>query len=186
MPRHALLPAFRAALVAFSFCLLTSRGWADDDGATDGPIEPPPPVLKPAPLAPELKQKYAALRLFAQGKMMEKARRPIEAAALYEKALDLDPFAAGILKALAPLSFQLDRTGKGLEFCRRALDADPEDFDLAYRYGQTLRDLGRKPEALAALALAAKAPEAKSRPAVQAEMLYALGALQEELNQHAA
>lgn len=174
----------RLALMSVLVLLHVPIVWADDDEAMDVPLEPPPSLLKPPAPSAALKQKYDALRLFARARLMEKDRRPVEAAELYEKALLLDPCGAPILKALVPLCFHLDRTAKALEYCRRALDQDPEDYDLAFKYAQTLRDLGRRVEALPPLSAAVKAPGAKERPALHAEMLYSLGTLQEELNLH--
>ncbi len=138
------------------------------------------------PLSPARQKHYQALRLYAKGKILENKRQWAEALRVYEQALEADPQAVAILKTMIPLCYRLERESYALECCRRALNLDPNDYELAFRYSQEIREKGRKSEALAVLQKAVQVQTAKSRPAVYAQMLFSLATLQEELNQPAA
>lgn len=143
-------------------------------------------IIQPKPLPLERQQHYQALRKFALGRTLEHQRQWAEAMKAYEEALKEDPKAVAVMKAMIPLSYRLDREAFAMECCRKALELDPDDYELAFRYGQELREKGKKGDALAVLQKAVNVPAAKGRPAVYAQMLYSLAQLQEELNQPAA
>ena len=77
----------------------------------------------------------------------------------------LDPDAAAPLRALAPLYVALDRTDDALDACKKALELDPDDADMAYFYARQLRAADKTPEAVAAFARTAALPALKEKPA---------------------
>jgi tetratricopeptide (TPR) repeat protein len=148
---------------------------------TDLPLDPKPAKLVPPPLTKEQQKHYQALKLFLRGQLLLREHRLPEALQALEDALKLEPDATATCKALATVCFQLDREGQALEYCRKALALDPNDFDLWFRYGQELKDRGRSDEAAEAFNKAVTVPAAKDHPANLAQMLYELGRLQEQL-----
>ena len=165
---------------AFGLILWPLLAGADVILRTDWPQETRQPLLEPSPLSPERQRHYDALRLFTKARCLETERRLVEALQTYEEALKLEPEALPVLRALIPLCFKLDRDTKAMEYSRRALTLDPEDVDLAARFCAALREQGDKREATTVLARALEGKSAKERPALHAQLLFELAALQEE------
>src|SRR5262249_51094170 len=77
--------------------------------------------------------------------------------------------------------FQLDRDRQGLDYCRKALELDPEDYALWFRFGQVLQERGEAEEAANAMTKAVSLPDAKDNTALLAQMLFDLGRLRQQL-----
>jgi tetratricopeptide (TPR) repeat protein len=120
-----------------------------------------------------------ALKLYAQGGVHEHNNRLAEAARAYEAAARLDPDAAPVHRALAPIYVALDRVEDALAACRRVLELDPGDFETAYQYARHLRNLDRPREARDVLAKAAGLPGLKERPDLRAQVCFDLAVLHE-------
>jgi tetratricopeptide (TPR) repeat protein len=147
----------------------------------------------PAPTAATLRRPteaqrrhYEALRLFAKGRQCERARKLLEAIEAYEQALAVEPKATAVVKALIPLNFMMNREAKALEYCRTALELDPNDYHLWYRYAQELLELGRRGEALTAFTRATAIPAAQEFPSVYAQMLFSKATILEDMKQFRA
>src|SRR5262249_30059842 len=105
--------------------------------------------------------------------------RLLEAIRALEEARRLDPEAPAPYKALAPLYLAIDRVDDALAACRRALDLDPDEFDVAYLLSRQLRALDRPSEAIGILEKAADRPGLKERPELRLQINLDLGLLQE-------
>lgn len=147
-------------------------------------LEPTPKPLKPSAGTPQQQRHYAALKLYAQGRALDRQSRFVEALEAYQDALKQEPDIAEVYEALIPLCFQLDRPRQALDYCKKALELRPGNYLLWYRYGQELRDAGQRPEARDALSRAIKARELKEKLPLYVQVLFALAAVQEELKEY--
>jgi tetratricopeptide (TPR) repeat protein len=141
------------------------------------------PPTRHAPSKPTTRQELdhlEAVKLYGRGVALEHQNRLIEATRTFEEARRLDPDSAAIHRALVPLYFALDRLDDALACCQRVLELDPDDYEIGYRYARQLRLLGRRKEAIAALAKTAKCPRLKDHLEIRAQVFYDLGLLQEE------
>jgi tetratricopeptide (TPR) repeat protein len=146
-------------------------------------FDPPPTPLPAKPLTEAQTKHHQALLAFARGRTLEHQSRYVEAIQAYEQALKLEQQPA-IYKALIPLAFALDRDTQALEYCRKAIELDPDDYALLFQYAKETQERGRLDEASEALAKAVKTAGAKEHPAQLAQMLFALATLREELKQY--
>jgi tetratricopeptide (TPR) repeat protein len=121
-----------------------------------------------------------AQRLYAQGMLDERKNRLVEAVRAYEAAARLDPDAAAIPRALAPLYLALDRSDDAIAACKRTLLLDRDDYQTGYLLGRQLRGLDRDKEAFAVLKKTVKSKKLAERPDQAAQVWYDLGLLQEK------
>jgi tetratricopeptide (TPR) repeat protein len=148
----------------------------------DIPLEPPPPLLSPMKAAESVQKHYEALRLFVRAEQLQRQNRYVDAIRSYEEAFKLDPQSA-ICKALIPLCFTLDRDTQALEYCRKAIELDPSDYEMLFALARELQERHQYEAAADALAKAVQVPAVKEHPAQLAQMLFALAALREDLKQ---
>jgi tetratricopeptide (TPR) repeat protein len=139
------------------------------------PLEPKKPVSRA-----ELDRREAR-RLYAQGLLDERKNRLVEAVRALESAARLDPDAAAIPRALAPLYLALDRGDDAVAACRRTLELEPNDYQTGYLLGRQLRGLDHNDEAITVLKKTAKSKKLAERPDQAAQIWYDLGLLQEKL-----
>jgi tetratricopeptide (TPR) repeat protein len=144
--------------------------------ARDWEIEPPRPAAS-RPMTEAEAARFQALRLFVRGQVLERQNRLVEAVKAYEKALAYDPNAAALYKALIPLCFALDRDLQALEYCRKALELEPDNFPLAYRYASELHDRGQTDQALTVLMAAAGHPKLAQDSLTSAQVHFLLAEL---------
>jgi tetratricopeptide (TPR) repeat protein len=121
-----------------------------------------------------------ALSHYALALLRERQDRLLDAAALLEKARDLDPDGAYIVKALVPLYLALCRTDDALSACRKVLDLDPADYQSWFLYARQLKSQGRAEEALTALGRGVACSPVKEHPDLVVQMHYDRGILYEE------
>jgi serine/threonine-protein kinase len=120
------------------------------DAMTPDPMTPPPPPPKPAP-------DPRAAQLGEEAKQALKASSS-KAEQLAEEALKLDPeqatarqVLAGILESKSKSHLGNGWNGKAIEAASRAIQLDPASKEAYFYLGLANHELGRKPEAKAAL-----------------------------------
>jgi tetratricopeptide (TPR) repeat protein len=172
---------FLAAVVAFG----PGPAAAQVDLRRDLELEPPRPGAA-RPSSPQAQRHRQALDCFLRGQLLERGRRLPEAVKAYEEALKLEPDAVSVYNALIPLCFNLDRNAQALEYCRRVLPLQPDNFELQARYGLELREKGETAEAVRVLERAVRIPAARQQPPQLIQALFTLGSAQEDLKQHRA
>ncbi len=119
-----------------------------DDEAT--PFQPAKPKTK------RERDRSDAVSWFMTGRLREKRKDFRGALDAYKKAADIDPTAGAIYQALVPLAFGLNRTDDAIKYARKAVELDPNDFQLLRRLGFIMARKGKFPEALDFLERAAK------------------------------
>jgi tetratricopeptide (TPR) repeat protein len=134
------------------------------------------------PLKPTTRQeldRLEAIKFYGLAIVHQHNNRLLEAIRALEESRRLDPEAPAPYKALAPLYLAIDRVDDALAACRRALDLDPDEFDVAYLLSRQLRALDRPSEAVGVLEKAADRPGLKERPELRLQINLDLGLLQE-------
>jgi tetratricopeptide (TPR) repeat protein len=104
----------------------------------------------------------------------------VEGMHLLEEAIDLDPEAAPLHKALIPIYLALGRVDEALAACRKTLDLDPGDADTWSLYGRQLKNRGKLTEARTALERALSCQELNEHPDRRVQIQYELGQLAEQ------
>lgn len=103
------------------------------------PVQPgddPPTILIPVkPRTAEEQNRVEALAHYATGRLQESRGQSKEALQSYMKAVELDPQAVEIYRALVPLAMQLDQTDKAIELAKKAVELDPSDYELQLQIG---------------------------------------------------
>lgn len=133
-------------------------------------LEDPPIVVEKKLLTREELQEYEkeqtlkqARTLFGLGVLRERGDRILEALKLFEEASKLDPDSVVIRRSLIPIYVVLGRDAEALEACKKVLDIDPDDFEVAFKYAGLLRFHQQRPEAIDALRLALKSKRLTQR-----------------------
>jgi tetratricopeptide (TPR) repeat protein len=121
-----------------------------------------------------------AVTLCGLAALQEKQNRLVEASRTLEAARRLDPDAIPPIKALIPIYLALDRGDDALAGCRRVLEVNPDDCDIAYLYSRQLRVRGQLSEARAVLERAAASPAVGERLELEAQICFDLGVLCED------
>jgi tetratricopeptide (TPR) repeat protein len=125
-----------------------------------------------------------ALKLYAIGLVCQRGDRLLEALQNFEKARQLDPRAAEVYKALVPLYLALERPSAALAACKKAVELDPEDFQIWAVYARQLKAQGQLKESRDALIRAVRCKGLKKHPEFLQQIYFDLGVLHEELKEY--
>lgn len=145
--------------ISAELCLPTVANTADPAAVDRGNTEPgtgaptdPVETLDSDKDVPEAeKNRREARKLYVIGLGQIDRREFNDALLTFEQALELDPANAAILRELAPLALQLGETEKGVEYCRRAIEQNPDNHRLLYLYANRQAESGHFVEAVEAL-----------------------------------
>lgn len=103
------------------------------DEKQEGPLprQPGDDVAKPLkkPLSGKAKQRLEAESWFMTGRLEQKEGRLQSAMKAYKKALEFDE-SSDIYRELIPLCFQMNRLQEGTRYARRAVELDPNDYEV--------------------------------------------------------
>jgi tetratricopeptide (TPR) repeat protein len=163
-------------LLAVSPAVVRAQSPQPEEGLT--------PFVPLRPLTREELARREALELYALGWRQQHEDRLIEATRTFEEALQLDPEATPLYKALIPLYVALGRSDDALAACQKTLDLDPGDYETWSSYGRQLKHLARLKEARLALARALTCPGLAEHVELHVQLCYDLGALCEEMQDH--
>jgi len=123
------------------------------------------------------KARVEALAWYGTGRLLEDRNDFAGAYSAYQKAEQLDPDSIKILHSLIPLAFSLNHTEDGLKYALRAVQLNPNDYQLLRRLGTHLRNTGDTEGALRLFEQAAKAPDLKKESALYVTLMRDLGVL---------
>ena len=164
---------FLATIAAFFLLLPSMMGQT--------PIEDRPQIIDKKLLSREEleKQEGELLRrqaktLFGLGVMHERAERVLDALKLFEEAQKLDPESIAIRRGLIPIYLSLGRDIEALEGCKKVLESDSGDYEVAFKQATIYKLLGKKPETVAALRLSLASNRISERPDKQLLILLQL------------
>jgi tetratricopeptide (TPR) repeat protein len=128
-------------------------------------------------------QHAEALTLYSVGLLHEKANRLVQAVKTLEEAVQLEPEAAPIHKALISLYLALDRGDDALAACKRTLELNPNDAPTWFLYARQLKALNRNTECLDALAHGAACPSLKDALELHMQLCFDLAMLAETMKE---
>jgi tetratricopeptide (TPR) repeat protein len=151
-------------------------------GAQELPASVSQPVSPRSAGNSEKENRRQARTLYGAGLLNARNNHLLEATRQLEEAWKLDPTAAPVGRALIPLYLTLGRADDALDFSRRVLDLDPDDFETWHSYARQLKDRTKTKEALEAMSHAASCRSLKERPHEQAQITFDLGVLYEEFS----
>jgi tetratricopeptide (TPR) repeat protein len=151
--------------------------WYDDPPALYRPIQPP---------TRQAMERRQSLEAYVFGILCEREDRLLEALKSFERAAQLDPQAAAVVKAQVPILLALERTTEALAATKQVLALDPEDHETWFIQGRLYRNKGEVKEALAAFQRGLALPGVKEHPDIAQQMYLDVGNLYEGLQQYAA
>lgn len=156
----------------------TSESTSPGRGLRLQEIDQEAPPLKPVKPRSETKQRQLdALSWYMTGRTWEirgERRKALEA---YRQAVELDPQAADVYRALVPLAFQLDLVDDAVKYATKAVELLPEDHELLRQLGIYLASQRKLPEAIRYLKQAAESPELDKHSATYVLLMRELGIL---------
>lgn len=118
--------------------------------------------LKPARTERESKQ-IEAKKLYLVGLMHLNRNRFAQALRTWKLALDSDPEAIPVLRAAAPLAYQLERKKESLEFCERGAKLAPDQYEFVRLLGILKEEAGDRGSAVTALEKAVQLLEKETK-----------------------
>ena len=138
------------------------------------------PLVPKKPRSAKDTRKAEAYKLFFMGRAQENEHKLLEALKTYTKALEYDPEALEVYRALIPLAVSLDRVDEAVRYAQKAVDLDPSDYLLLYRLAGFMHGHGKLTAAIALAEKALKAPALAKGSAQHLTMLLFLGQCYEE------
>ncbi|HET6425306.1 MAG TPA: tetratricopeptide repeat protein [Planctomycetaceae bacterium] len=93
------------------------------------------PLVPAKPRTPEEQKRIEAAAHFATGRLLETRNELRRALEQYRKAIELDPRAVEAYRALVPLAMQLDQSEDAVRLALKAVELDPDDYELLMRIG---------------------------------------------------
>ncbi len=131
------------------------------------------------------KDRRAALKKYAEGMLLEREDRLLEALKAYEESARLDPEAPAVYKTLVGLLLGLDRIPEAITACGKALALDPADPELWYISSRMQKAQGKFAEAQASLRNAIATDRVKDHPEQAQQLYFDLGELHESCKEYA-
>ena len=143
----------------FSLSVVTTA-WSDEPSTPSSPSksltipslgvpeEPLEPFLPAKPIVDAEKAKLEAQKLFVIGLGEVSRRQSLAARRTFEKAVALDPSHLGALKELVPLALQSGDSHAALDYGRRALELDQNDYQLLHLLATLQAQAGKLPESV--------------------------------------
>lgn len=110
--------------------------------------------MQDAPPPDGTEPEESAYDLLARGRELMRGRHNAQAAVVLERAVRLEPGRGSILEALGRAYFNSGQHARALETFEALLDVDPSSGYGHFALAQSLRKLGRTPEAVTHLRLA--------------------------------
>ncbi len=127
--------------------------------------DPALPLQPKKPRTAAEENRIQAMSWYMTGQLLEKRNEFNQALDAYKKAVELDPKAVEIYKALVPLAFSLNQTDDAVKYALKAVELDPEDYELLRRLAIHQATQRRIPQAIELLQQAAKSPGLKENKA---------------------
>jgi tetratricopeptide (TPR) repeat protein len=93
------------------------------------------PLTPVKPRTPTMQNRVQALSHYTTGQLLQQRGQSKEALEQYFKAVELDPEAVDIYRALVPLAIELDRVDEAIQYAVKAAELDPNDYELQHNIG---------------------------------------------------
>ena len=162
-----------AVLLLWVFAWAMPITWADEPAAVTN--APPAPALKrgyslqetddPAfplrptqPLSAGGQTRNDAVSWFMAGRLLETRNEPTKALAAYRKAVAIDPTVIEVYRHLVPLEFRLDQVEAAVRSATKAVELDPNEYELLQMLAAQAAISGKLPDAIKFLEQAINSP----------------------------
>ena len=129
------------------------RGYTLQEG--DDPVLPLKPT-KPLTAADQVRNE--AVSWFMAGRLLETRNEPRKALNAYRKAVAIDPNVIEVYRHLVPLEFRLDDVEAAVKSATKAIELDPNEYELLQMLAAQAAITGRLPDAIKHLEQALKSP----------------------------
>lgn len=144
--------------------------------------EPAAPLEPKTPRTAAEQGRVDALAHYAAGRILE-ARNDLQGALnAYKKAIERDPNAVIVYRAMIPLAFSLNQTDDAVKWALKAVELDPSDYQLLRQLGAHQASQGDLVGAIKLLEQAAKAPDLKKESGQYVTLMHALALLYKKTN----
>ncbi len=94
------------------------------------------------PRTPEVQNRLEAVSWYTTGRLLESRGKTKQALDAYRKAVQLDPSAIEVYRSLVPLAMQLDDLEEAIRLGVKAVELDPDDYELQLQIGVQFARLG--------------------------------------------
>lgn len=179
----------RLLFVIFCALSLSSVAWAQTktkpqpvDVSRQELDEPLTPLEPAKSRTPAEQKKVDAAAWFASGRVLEERGDFQAALNAYKKAIELDPTALPVYRAMIPLAFSLNASEDAIKWAIKAVELDPSDLQLLRRLGEHQATQGDYSGAVRLFEQALKAPTLKKDSALYVVINRYLAMLYKELN----
>lgn len=129
---------------------------AATSGSTSQPPEQPEKFKPARERDADGQKRIDAMGWFMKGRFLEQREEFKAALEAYEKAVQIDPGAVEVYRALIPLAFGLNEADKAMNYALKAVELTPDDFLLLQRVGIHLATKDKVPEAIRLIEQAAR------------------------------
>lgn len=120
--------------------------------------EPALPLKPTKPLTAAEQVRNEALSWFMAGRLLETRNEPRKALNAYRKAVAIDPGAIEVYRHLVPLEFRLDEVEAAVKSATKAVELDPNEYELLQMLAAQAAITGRLSDAIKHLEQAVKSP----------------------------
>jgi tetratricopeptide (TPR) repeat protein len=146
----------------------------------EDPVERLTPTV---PRTPETANQVQARAWFATGRVLEANNEHQAAYNAYKKAVELDPRALPVYRALIQLGISLNQVDEAIKYATKAVELDPSDFQLLRRLGLHQLNVGDLPGATRFFEQASKSPAMSKNTALYVTTMRDLALLYDEVGQ---
>ena len=139
--------------------------------------DPLTPLSPKTPRTVEQQRRVDALAHYAAGRILESRNDVQGALTAYKKAIECDPNALIVYRALIPLASSLNLTDDAVKWSLKAVELDPSDYGLLHRLAAHQAEQGDFAGATKLLEQAVKAPHLKQDSALFVVLTHELAKL---------
>lgn len=125
-------------------------------------LEKPAPFVPAQPMSPDDAKRLEARKLYVVGYMQKRRGQAAAALETLRKALEADTKSPSVLGQLVDVCLQLGLENDAMQYCKRAIEADPTNVNLLIIFARESEKRGGVDEALRAYELAARSPELRN------------------------
>lgn len=120
--------------------------------------DPALPIKPVKPLSAADQARNEAVSWFMAGRLLETRNEPRKALSAYRRAVAIDPNAIEVYRHMVPLEFRLDEVEAAVKSATKAVELDPNEYELLQMLAAQAAITGRLPEAIKYLEQAGKSP----------------------------
>ena len=141
-------------------------------------VESPERLVPIKARTPDQQKRLDSVSWFMKGRFLEQREEFKAALDAYEKAVELNPNAVEVYRALIPLAFGLNDAELATKYALKAIELTPDDFQLLQRIGIHLATKQKIPDAIKLLDQASRSNKLDRQSGQYVKIMRDLGILQ--------